>query len=62
MRLLLAGQPFAGERPLHSGRGDVTYEVPARLGAAGAIIGHTDASAGYGWPLVRRKALAELGR
>jgi hypothetical protein len=46
-------QAFTGERRLHYGRGDYTYEVGARLGAAGAIIVHTDASAGYGWQVVQ---------
>jgi hypothetical protein len=46
-------QAFAEERRLHYDRGDYKYEVAARLGAAGAIIVHTDASAGYGWQVVQ---------
>jgi Zn-dependent M28 family amino/carboxypeptidase len=43
---------FAGKRRLYYGRWDYKYEMAARLGAAGAIILHTDASAGYGWKVV----------
>ena len=43
---------FAGKRRLYYGRWDYKYEIAARLGAAGAIILHTDASAGYGWKVV----------
>jgi hypothetical protein len=43
---------FAGKRRLHYGRWDYKYEMAARLGAAGALILHTDASAGYGWKVV----------
>ncbi len=43
---------FAGKRRLYYGRWDYKCEMAAKLGAAGAIILHTDASAGYGWPVV----------
>jgi Zn-dependent M28 family amino/carboxypeptidase len=43
---------FAGKRRLYYGRWDYKYEMAAKLGAAGAIILHTDASAGYGWKVV----------
>ena len=46
-------QAFAGKRRLYYGRWDYKYEMAARLGAAGAIIVHTDASAGYGWKVVQ---------
>jgi hypothetical protein len=44
---------FAGKRRLYYGRWDYKYEEAARHGAAGAIIVHTDASAGYPWQVVR---------
>jgi len=44
---------FAGKRRLYYGRWDYKYEMAARVGAAGAIIVHTDASAGYGWNVVQ---------
>ena len=44
---------FAGKRRLYYGRWDYKFEMAARLGAAGAIIVHTDASAGYGWKVVQ---------
>ncbi|HEU4428061.1 MAG TPA: M28 family peptidase, partial [Myxococcota bacterium] len=44
---------FAGKRRLYYGRWDYKYEEAARHGAAGAIIIHTDASAGYPWQVVR---------
>jgi Zn-dependent M28 family amino/carboxypeptidase len=43
---------FAGERRLYYGRWVYKYESAARQGAAGAIIIHTDLSAGYPWPVV----------
>jgi Zn-dependent M28 family amino/carboxypeptidase len=45
-------QLFAGRRRLYYGRWDYKYEMAAKLGAAGAIVLHTDASAGYGWKVV----------
>lgn len=43
---------FAGKRRLYYGRWDYKFEIAARLGATGAIVLHTDASAGYGWKVV----------
>jgi len=43
---------FEGERRLYYGRWTYKYEVAARLGAAGAIIIHTEPSAGYPWQVV----------
>ena len=43
---------FEGERRLYYGRWVYKYESAARQGAAGAIIIHTDASAGYPWQVV----------
>jgi Zn-dependent M28 family amino/carboxypeptidase len=43
---------FAGKRRLYYGRWDYKYQMAAKLGAAGAIILHTEASAGYGWKVV----------
>jgi Zn-dependent M28 family amino/carboxypeptidase len=43
---------FAGERRLYYGRWDYKHEMAAKMGAAGAIVLHTDASAGYGWKVV----------
>jgi hypothetical protein len=44
---------FAGERRLCYGRWDYKHDMAARVGAAGAILLHTDASAGYGWKVVQ---------
>jgi len=46
--------PFAGAKRLYYGRWDYKYESAARQGAAGAIILHTEESAGYGWNVVQR--------
>jgi hypothetical protein len=43
---------FAGERRLYYGRWVYKYEIAADKGAVGAIIIHTDQSAGYPWPVV----------
>jgi hypothetical protein len=43
---------FAGERRLYYGRWKYKYEIAAQVGAVGAIIIHTDLSAGYPWPVV----------
>lgn len=45
---------FAGKKRLFYGRWDYKYETAARQGAAGAIILHTEESAGYGWNVVQR--------
>ncbi len=44
---------FAGNRRLYYGRWSYKYESAARQGAAGAIIIHTDPSAGYGWNVIQ---------
>ncbi len=44
---------FAGKRRLYYGRWVYKYESAARQGAAGAIIIHTNASAGYPWQVVQ---------
>jgi Zn-dependent M28 family amino/carboxypeptidase len=44
---------FAGKRRLYYGRWDYKYEMAARQGAAGAIIIHTTASAGYPFQVVQ---------
>jgi Zn-dependent M28 family amino/carboxypeptidase len=44
---------FAGKKRLYYGRWDYKYESAARQGAAGAIIIHTEASAGYGFNVVQ---------
>ena len=44
---------FAGRRRLYYGRWDYKYEKAAQLGAAGALIIHTTASAGYPYQVVR---------
>ena len=44
---------FSGKKRLYYGRWDYKYESAARHGAAGAIIIHTEPSAGYGWNVVQ---------
>jgi Zn-dependent M28 family amino/carboxypeptidase len=44
---------FAGKRRLYYGRWVYKYESAARQGAAGAIIIHTNESAGYPWQVVQ---------
>jgi Zn-dependent M28 family amino/carboxypeptidase len=44
---------FAGEARLYYGRWTYKYESAAAQGAAGAIIIHTDPSAGYPWQVVQ---------
>ncbi len=44
---------FAGRRRLYYGRWDYKYEMAARQGAAGAIIIHTTASAGYPYQVIQ---------
>jgi Zn-dependent M28 family amino/carboxypeptidase len=44
---------FAGKTRLYYGRWDYKYEAAARTGAAGAIIIHTEPSAGYKWQVVQ---------
>lgn len=44
---------FAGKRRLYYGRWDYKYQMAAKLGAVGALIIHTTASAGYPYQVVR---------
>lgn len=44
---------FAGRRRLYYGRWDYKYAMAARMGAAGALIIHTTASAGYPYQVVQ---------
>jgi Zn-dependent M28 family amino/carboxypeptidase len=44
---------FGGPALTYYGRWTYKYESAARAGAAGAILIHTDASAGYGWNVVK---------
>lgn len=44
---------FEGDRRLYYGRWTYKYEIAAAKGAAGAIVLHTDASAGYGWQVIQ---------
>ncbi len=44
---------FAGTKRLYYGRWTYKFESAAHEGAAGAILIHTDESAGYGWNVVR---------
>ncbi|MDX1383086.1 MAG: M28 family peptidase, partial [Thermoanaerobaculia bacterium] len=44
---------FAGETRLYYGRWTYKYESAAAAGAAGAILIHTNASAGYPWQVVQ---------
>jgi Zn-dependent M28 family amino/carboxypeptidase len=44
---------FGGKRRLYYGRWTYKYEIAARHGAVGAIVVHTDASAGYPWQTVQ---------
>ncbi|MGH9869891.1 MAG: M20/M25/M40 family metallo-hydrolase [Candidatus Polarisedimenticolia bacterium] len=44
---------FGGKGLTYYGRWTYKYEIAAKKGAIGALLIHTDASAGYGWPVVR---------
>ncbi|MFB0517692.1 MAG: M20/M25/M40 family metallo-hydrolase, partial [Acidobacteriota bacterium] len=44
---------FGGKALTYYGRWTYKYEIAARVGAKGAILIHTDESAGYGWNVVR---------
>jgi Zn-dependent M28 family amino/carboxypeptidase len=50
---------FAGERRLYYGRWKYKYEIAAQRGAAGAVIIHTDLSAGYPWAVVQTGSRGE---
>ncbi|WP_285571980.1 M28 family peptidase [Geothrix limicola] len=45
--------PLCCEAENLDGRWTTKFEEARRRGAAGALLVHTDASAGYGWPVVR---------
>ena len=44
---------FGGRRLTYSGRWTYKYEEAARRGAVGALLLHTNESAGYGWNVIR---------
>lgn len=44
---------FGGKARTYYGRWTYKYEIAAKMGAVGAILIHTNASAGYGWEVVR---------
>jgi Zn-dependent M28 family amino/carboxypeptidase len=44
---------FGGKARLYYGRYDYKYAMAARMGAAAAVLIHTDASAGYKWQVVQ---------
>jgi Zn-dependent M28 family amino/carboxypeptidase len=44
---------FAGKRRLYYGRWSYKYEMAAKMGAAGALIIHTTASAGYPYQVIQ---------
>jgi len=45
--------PLCCDKENYQGRWTYKFEEARRRGAAGALLVHTDASAGYGWPVVR---------
>jgi Zn-dependent M28 family amino/carboxypeptidase len=51
---------FAGKRRLYYGRWDYKFQMAADQGAAGAIVIHTEASAGYGWSVVQNSWSGEI--
>jgi Zn-dependent M28 family amino/carboxypeptidase len=55
-------QLFAGKRRLYYGRWTYKYESAARQGALGAIVLHTEASAGYPWQTVQTSFSGEISR
>lgn len=63
--VMLVGDRKAGSMPLCcetenlQGRWTYKFEEARRRGAAGALLVHTDASAGYGWPVVRNGWMGE---
>ncbi len=48
----LAPSPFGGKRMTYYGRWTYKFEEAARRGAAGVLLVHDDAAAGYGWGVV----------
>ena len=50
---------FGGRALTYYGRWTYKYEEAARRGAAGALLVHTDESAGYGWNVVRTSNTGE---
>jgi len=50
---------FGGKGLTYYGRWTYKFEEAARLGAAGALLIHTDASASYGWSVVQNSWMAE---
>jgi Zn-dependent M28 family amino/carboxypeptidase len=50
---------FEGKRRLYYGRWDYKYAKAAELGAVGALILHTDHSAGYRWQVVQSSFTGE---
>jgi Zn-dependent M28 family amino/carboxypeptidase len=44
---------FGGKALTYFGRWTYKFEIAAKKGAVGALLVHTDASAGYGWEVVR---------
>lgn len=53
---------FAGRKRLYYGRWDYKYAMAARVGAAGALIIHTDHSAGYPYQVVQTSWAGEESR
>ena len=51
---------FGGKALTYYGRWTYKYEIATAKGAAGAILIHTDESAGYGWTVVRNGWSIEL--
>jgi Zn-dependent M28 family amino/carboxypeptidase len=50
---------FGGKARTYYGRWTYKYAIAGRKGALGAILIHTDASAGYGWDVVRNSWAGE---
>ena len=52
---------FRGRARTYYGRWTYKYEMGTKHGAAGVILIHTDAAAGYGWQVVRNSWTGEQG-
>jgi len=50
---------FEGKKRLYYGRWDYKFDKAAKKGALGAIIIHTDESAGYGWQVIQSSWVGE---